>query len=185
LTPSQNVLLTGVDATRLEDLLQAPLLRVLRHAPAASIRGTVACTGIGLCDLALTDTKVNALDVARRLENVIPTTGRRPLTISWSGCPAACASHHGADIGLQGAKARVGDKVLEVYDVSVGGRAGRFPRPARPLLHHVPVEQLAGLIERLARAHANGVDLYEAGPSIASEWNPALGAPAAHAARVA
>jgi ferredoxin-nitrite reductase len=176
LTPGQNLVLVGVEGSRLAKLFGEPLLRVLRHDPPPSIRATVACTGIGLCDLALTDTKVDALAVARRLEPVIPLAGQRPMSINWSGCPAACASHHGADIGLQGAKVRVGERVIEVYDVSVGGRVGRLPRPARPLLRHVPVEQIAAIVERLALAHTDGADLYEAGPRIVSELEPTLAA---------
>jgi ferredoxin-nitrite reductase len=105
------------------------------------------------------------------------------MSINWSGCPAACASHHGADIGLQGAKVRVGERVIEVYDVSVGGRVGRLPRPARPLLRHVPVEQIAAIVERLALAHTDGADLYEAGPRIVSELEPTLAARVPQTAR--
>ncbi len=50
LTPGQNLVITGVAGSRLRELLDEPLLAMLRHDPAPSIRATVACTGIGLCD---------------------------------------------------------------------------------------------------------------------------------------
>jgi ferredoxin-nitrite reductase len=86
LTPNQNLVLTGIPGNRLGALLSEPLLHTLRLDPAPSIRGTVACTGIGLCDLAMTDTKGDALEVARELAQVLPACGR-PLSINWSGCP--------------------------------------------------------------------------------------------------
>jgi ferredoxin-nitrite reductase len=171
LTPAQNVVLTGVAGGRLRALFDEPLLAELRHDPPPSVRGTVACTGIGLCDLALTDTKAHALLVARRLEAVLPASGR-PLSIHWSGCPAGCGNHQAADIGLQGGKARIGDNVEEVYQVVVGGRLGQAARPGKQLLAQVPAADVPALLERLAIAHANGANLLEAGPALVGESVP-------------
>ena len=168
LTPTQNLVLTSIPGGRLGALLSEPLLRTLRHDPAPAIRGTVACTGIGLCDLALTDTKNDALTVARRLAHVLPACGR-PLSINWSGCPASCGNHHAADIGLQGGKARIGDTVQEVYQISVGGRSGRNARPAIELVSQVPAAEVGHIVERLAQAHAAGADLREAGAALLAE----------------
>jgi ferredoxin-nitrite reductase len=132
----------------------------------------VSCTGIGLCDLALADTKTHALAVARRLERALPMM--RPLSINWSGCPASCGNHHVADIGLQGGKARVGDEVVEVYQVFAGGRSGPGARPATPVLDKVPAAQVGDVIERLAQAHAAGGDLVAAGREIAAELGQAV-----------
>lgn len=160
LTPAQNVVLTGVAGSALRRLFDEPLLAELRHDPAPSVRGTVACTGIGLCDLALTDTKVHALNVARQLESVLPRCAR-PLSIHWSGCPAGCGNHQAADIGLQGGKARIGERVEEVYQIFVGGRAGPGARPGVQIMAQVPAAELPRVLERLAAAHADGHDLRE------------------------
>jgi sulfite reductase beta subunit-like hemoprotein len=114
----------------------------------------------------MTDTKGDALRVARRLEATVQTG--RSIAINWSGCPAACGSHHVADIGLQGGKARVNGQVTEVYQVFVGGRLGVGARAALPVLSAVPAAEIDGVIERLARAHATGQDLVAAGRDIAS-----------------
>jgi ferredoxin-nitrite reductase len=167
LTPSQNVILTHVPDTRLTALLAEPLLSELRVDPAPAMRGTVSCIGIGLCDLAMTDTKGDAFRVARRLEATVPTG--RSIAINWSGCPAACGSHHVADIGLQGGKARVGGQVAEVYQVFVGGKLGPGARGALPVLSAVPATQIDGVIERLVKAHAAGQDLVAVGREIAGE----------------
>jgi ferredoxin-nitrite reductase len=167
LTPGQNLILTDVADSGLLTLLTEPLLRELRADPSPAIRGTVSCTGIGLCDLALADTKTHALAVARRLERALPMA--RPMSIHWSGCPAACGSHLLADVGLQGGKARVGDEVIEVYQVFVGGRSGAGARAATPVLDKVPAAQVGDVIEHLARAHAAGHDLIAAGQELAAE----------------
>ena len=167
LTPGQNVMLTNVPNTHLPGLLAEPLLRELRADPSPSIRGTVSCIGVGLCDLALTDTKGDALRVARRLEQTIPLG--RSIAINWSGCPAACGSHHVADIGLQGGKARAGDAVVEVYQVYVGGRQGPLARPALPVLNAIPATEIDGVVERLVRAHTDGLDLVATGNQIVEE----------------
>jgi ferredoxin-nitrite reductase len=172
-TPDQNVVLTGVAGTRLRALFDEPLLSELRLDPSPSVRGTVACTGIGLCDLALTDTKVHALAAARQLENVLPASGR-PLSIHWSGCPAGCGNHQAADIGLQGGKVRIGDRVEEVYQIFVGGRLGPMARAGQQILPQVPAADVPRILERLAMAHANGANLLDVGPAIATEESGAV-----------
>jgi ferredoxin-nitrite reductase len=167
LTPSQNLILTDVAEAGLPALLAEPLLEQLSPFPSAAMRGTVSCTGIGLCDLALTDTKVHALAVARRLEQIPELS--RPLTINWSGCPSACGNHFMADIGLQGGKSRVDGQVIEVYQVFAGGQLGANAQPAQPIIAAVPAGQIGEVIERLARAHAAGQDLVEAGQELARE----------------
>lgn len=180
-TPQQNLILPHIPASRLRALLAEPLLAELRPDPSPAVRGTVSCTGLGLCDLALADTKNDALAAARRLERALPSG--RPLTVHWSGCPAGCGNHYLADIGLQGGKARVDGEVVEVYQVFVGGRAGIAARPGTPLLDKVPATAIGGVIERLARAHAAGRDLVQAGQELAAELGQA--APAADDASAA
>lgn len=176
LTPGQNVVLTGVCGSRLRAFFDESLLGELRHDPPASVRGTIACTGIGLCDLALTDTKADALAAARRLETLLPASGR-PLSIHWSGCPAGCGNHQAADIGLQGGKARVGDRVEEVYQIFVGGRAGPVARPGAQLLAQVPASEVPEVLERLAFAHAHGADLLDVGAKLAGDRDLAAQSP--------
>jgi ferredoxin-nitrite reductase len=166
LTPGQNLIFTDVADSGLPSLLAEPLLRELRADPSPAIRGTVSCTGIGLCDLALADTKTHALAVARRLERALPMAW--PMAINWSGCPASCGNHHLADIGLQGSKARVDGEVIEVYQVFVAGRSGLGARPATPVLDKVPATQVGDVVEQLARAHAAGHDLVAAGQELAA-----------------
>ena len=131
------------------------------------MRGTVGCTGLGTCDLALAETKEMSLEVARRVDRAVRL--ERPLSINWSGCPAGCANHQVADIGLQGDKARVNGEVVEVYHVFVGGKAGAGACPGTRVVSQVPAHRIGGVIERLARAHSDGCDIRAVGRQIAAE----------------
>jgi len=167
LTPGQNLILTSVADTRLPDLLAEPLLRQLRPDPPRALRGTVACTGAGLCDLAMTDTKRHALEVAARLDSVVKP--RTPISLSWSGCPAGCGNHQLADIGLEGGRARVNGEVIQVYQVFVGGRSGRAAKAGSEALKAVPANELPDVIEQLVQARELGQDLSAAAAAIAAE----------------
>ena len=162
------MILTGVPDHRLPALLCEQ-----RPDPTPAVRGTVRCTGIGLCDLALTDTKVHALQAARRLER--RGCLNRPISINWSGCPAGCGNHAIADIGLQGGKARVDGEVIEVYQVFAGGRAGPAA-PARPRRCWTPCPPTrSGTSSSAWRAPTPPRDLVEVGREIAVELGQANG----------
>src|SRR3990172_3765711 len=131
-TPSQDVLLPHVSDARLGDLTQEPLLKELPYNPSEVRRGLVSCTGTDFCNLALFRTKTRAIVLAKEFEKTIGQTNfkTRPITVRWSGCPASCANHHTADIGLQGCKVRVDGKIVDGVHVFVGGpgRGGPGPR---------------------------------------------------------
>ena len=74
-------------------------------------RGLVSCTGTDFCNLALIDTKTRAMALAKEFEKHVGKT--RPISVRWSGCPASCANHHTADIGLQGCKVRADGKIVD------------------------------------------------------------------------
>jgi ferredoxin-nitrite reductase len=82
-------------------------------------RSTVACTGKQFCNIAVTDTKGHMLRLIERLrERKLALNGIR---IHMSGCPASCAQHHTADIGLKGVRVRRLLGTREGFDVYLGG----------------------------------------------------------------
>jgi len=148
-TPLQNVLLPHVPDASLGQLTQEPLLKALPYNPSEIARGLVACTGTDFCNLALIDTKTRAVALAKELEARFGTT--RPITVRWSGCPASCANHHTADIGLQGCKVKVNGKIVDGVHVFVGGRGGADPRAGVRILEDLPCDELPEVLERLVR----------------------------------
>ena len=147
--PSQDVLLPHVPDSRLGDLTQEPLLKELPYNPSEVRRGLVSCTGTDFCNLALIDTKTRAMALAKDFEKHVGRT--RPITVRWSGCPASCANHHTADIGLQGCKVRADGKIVDGVHIFVGGRGGQDPRAGTRIMEDVPCDELPQVLERLIR----------------------------------
>ena len=68
-----------------------------------------------------------------------------------SGCVNACAQHHTADIGLKGVKVRKGLKIVDGFDLYLGGGIGDRVELGSLYKKGVPFSQLGELLERLVR----------------------------------
>src|SRR5579875_2642702 len=148
LTVDQNVIVPGVPAARVRDLLREPLLQELRPDPPSVWRNLVACTGNDYCHFSLIDTKGCAIALARALEErgVDVPEGTR---IHVSGCVHACGKHHVGAIGIEGANVRIGDEIVEAANVFVGGALGRSPRLAELVSEKVTLDALPDLAAML------------------------------------
>ena len=144
LTTGQNAIVVGVPEEDVQPLLDEPLLTRFSPSPPAFTRGLVSCTGKDYCNLALIETKALGKQLAESLAARFPDAA--PLTMNWSGCPAGCGNHHAADIGFQGAKARVDGEVVDAVSIFVGGRTGTDPRPGEKIMDLVPVSMLDELM---------------------------------------
>src|SRR3990170_1495463 len=149
LTPSQDAILADVPQARLAALLAEPLLDRLSPEPHALSRGMVTCVGTDYCNLALIETKSLGKALAERLARRLGEM--EPLTVHWSGCPAGCGNHQAADIGFQGAKARIDGEVVDAVSVYVGGRTGPDAMPGHRLMEVVPVELLDDVMPLIIR----------------------------------
>jgi len=149
LTTDQNLIIPHVPDLELGNLLSEPLLRVLRYDPSEILRGLVSCTGIEFCNLAVIETKNQALQIAKTLEAKLPKG--KPISIHWSGCPAGCGNHTVADIGLLGTKTKVDDKVVDAVDVFIGGSSGPRANQGIKILENVPCDALSQVLEGLIR----------------------------------
>jgi ferredoxin-nitrite reductase len=149
LTPGQNLIIPHVSDQKLGELLDEPLLQMLRYDPSAIMRGLVSCTGIEFCNLAVIETKKRALDIACTLEQRLGAV--KPIMIAWSGCPAGCGNHHVADIGLQGSKTKVAGRVVDAVTIFVGGKSGKGARLAEKIMEDVPCDELPAMLEQLVR----------------------------------
>ena len=125
-----------------------PLLRELRHDPSNMMRGVVSCTGIDYCHMALIETKELALKTARELDERLGS-GKKLLTMHWSGCPAGCGNHAGADIGLLGKNVKIGDEIVDAVDVFVGGQSGPNAKAGTKILEDVPCSDLPRVLEQV------------------------------------
>jgi sulfite reductase (ferredoxin) len=123
-------------------------------APSVFRRGTIACTGIEFCKLAIVETKDRGQWLFEELERRLPDFDE-PVTINVNGCPNSCARFQTADIGLKGQIGRGpdGDDV-ESFQVHLGGQLGTqlsFGRKFRGL--KITAADSADYIERVLRGY--------------------------------
>ena len=123
LTVRQNLLILNVQKDNVASLLEGLESVNLSLNASPILRGVVTCTGKEFCRLAVTETKRFAGEIVEYLQSRVSL--EEPLRIHVAGCPAACAQSPIAHIGLQGSQAQVGDRLVEAYDLAVGGQLGR------------------------------------------------------------
>jgi ferredoxin-nitrite reductase len=98
--------------------------------------------------MALIETKELAMKTARELDGRLGA-GRKLLTMHWSGCPAGCGNHTGADIGLLGKNVKIGDEIVDAVDVFVGGQSGPHAKAGTKILEDVPCSDLPRVLEQV------------------------------------
>jgi ferredoxin-nitrite reductase len=154
LTRRQNPLITDVPESKLDALLDEPLLETLTPEPDVFTRGAMACTGTEFCSLALTETKVRMAVMLRWFQRNIEAPDISQLKIHFSGCTADCGQAMTADIGLQGMRARKDGQMVEAMDVGVGGGIGTKPAFIEWVRQRVPADEVPGMIRNLVEAFA-------------------------------
>lgn len=131
LTVEQNGILPNVDESKLDELLAEPALgpdKRLTANPGLISGNVISCTGAQFCGLALIETKSNAEEVAKKLEEKLIVD--RPIRIHWTGCPNSCGQAQAGDIGIMGGPARLEDpetgkkKAVPGCNIFVGGTIG-------------------------------------------------------------
>jgi len=155
-TPHQKLVVLDLPADRVDSLVDAAAGLGLRARPSTFRRGTMACTGIEFCKLAIVETKVRAAKVVDELERRLPDFDE-PLTLNVNGCPNSCARVQVADIGLKGmlVQGPDGDQV-EGFQVHLGGGLGLDAGFGRKLRgHKVTSDDLPDYVERVVRRFAD------------------------------
>ena len=146
-TPQQKLLILDVPGDRVAELAEELAARDLQVSPSAFRRGTMACTGIEFCKLAIVETKQRAQDLYAELDRRLPGFDI-PISININGCPNSCARFQIADIGLKGSIVNGG----EGFQVHLGGSLGNDPAFGRKLRGlKVTADGLADYVERILR----------------------------------
>ncbi|MGC5021555.1 nitrite/sulfite reductase [Micromonospora sp. DT47] len=161
LTPYQKLLVLDVPPERTEPLVEALRGIGLEARPSAWRRGTMACTGIEFCKLAIVETKARGEELVARLEERLRDFDA-DISIHLNGCPNACARTQVADIGLKGQLVVGPDgRQVEGFQVHLGGGLGMaegqtagFGRKLRGL--KTTADELPEYVERLARRYLAG-----------------------------
>jgi ferredoxin-nitrite reductase len=145
-TRQQNLVLTGVPETELDDALTA-----IRAAgfdlDANPVRGaSIACTGEPHCNFSVTETKTRLDSLIQGLESRFGEQVA-DLRLHLDGCPHACAQHWVGDLGFQGTTVRdEAGKRRQAYEIYVRGALGAEAAIGRPLFRRVPSEDLDDVV---------------------------------------
>jgi sulfite reductase (ferredoxin) len=146
-TTEQKLLILDVPESNVEALVADLAAIDLQANPSPFRRGTMACTGLEFCKLAIVETKQRARDLYGELDRRLPGFDT-PITINVNGCPNACARFQLADIGLKGS---IVDGE-EGFQVHLGGSLGADPSFGRKLRGlKVTADGLPDYVERLLR----------------------------------
>ncbi len=148
------MLILDIPDQRVEELVAALAEDDQLVRPSAFRRGTMACTGLEFCKLAIVETKQHAQDLYAELEKRLPDFDT-PISINVNGCPNSCARFQTADIGFKGSmvKNHAGEMV-EGFQVHLGGHLGveaAFGRKFRG--HKVTQDETADYCERVLRGY--------------------------------
>jgi ferredoxin-nitrite reductase len=153
ISPAQALIIPNVPDRKIGDIDADPLVKQFAYNPSPVYKGLVSCVGSDYCNLAVIETKGRAVETAKALEARLGNM-LKPITMHWSGCPAACGNHLVADIGFLGKKAKVDGKVVDAGDIYVGGRSGPDPKLAVKIMEDVPCEKLPMVLEGLVPYHS-------------------------------
>jgi sulfite reductase (ferredoxin) len=146
-TVEQKLLILDVPEGRVDELVSELEAIDLQANPSVFRRGTMACTGIEFCKLAIVETKGRARDLYTELGRRLPGFDT-PVTINVNGCPNSCARFQLADIGLKGS---IVDGE-EGFQVHLGGSLGADPGFGRKLRGlKVTADGLTDYVEALLR----------------------------------
>lgn len=146
LNVEQNIIIPNVKNSKLESLLNEPLLKKrFLPEPPLLMKGLVACTGSQFCGQAIIETKARALKVSEEVERLVVLD--HPVRMHWTGCPNSCGQVQVADIGFMGCMTRdKNGKVVEGVDVYLGGRIGSDSHLGDIHKKAVPCDDLVPLI---------------------------------------
>ncbi|MDO5710624.1 MAG: nitrite/sulfite reductase [Micrococcales bacterium] len=158
LTPLQKLLVLDIAPEKVDSLIAAIEPHGLIARASTWRRGTLACTGLEYCKLAIVETKARAATLVTRLEERLDGLELdRPVSVGINGCPNSCARIQTTDIGLKGQIVTDADgNQVEGFQVHLGGGLGLDAGFGRKLRgHKVTAEELSDYVERIVRNYAD------------------------------
>jgi sulfite reductase (ferredoxin) len=151
-TNMQNLIIINVPQSNTEPLARELYEAGLPVGGSAFARGIVACSGTEFCKLAITETKSFSRWLAEELDDRLPGFEQH-LKLHVTGCPNSCGQHWIADIGIEGKKIKVGDRMHDAYYFCLGGAVGLHQSIARPVGYRCLASEVPDAIERLLQRY--------------------------------
>ena len=154
LTVWQNLIIPNIRSED-EPAVTAELHSLGLETQASSFRaGLVACTGSAGCKFAASNTKQDAMRIARHLEQHFEL--EHPINIHVTGCHHSCAQHYIGDIGLIGTKVEVDEDMVDGYDIYIGGGWGERRAIARLAAEKVTSQEASSVVGSIVAEYLQG-----------------------------
>jgi sulfite reductase (ferredoxin) len=147
-TNMQNLLVVNVPTLNADALAKEFNEIGLKVGGSSFWRGTVACSGTEFCKIAITETKAFSRWLVEEMEERLPGFDQH-LKLHVTGCPNSCGQHWIADIGIEGKKIKVQDRMVDAYYFCVGGALGFHQATARPVGYRCAATEVPDALERL------------------------------------
>jgi sulfite reductase (ferredoxin) len=151
-TNMQNLIVVNVPVLNVDALAKELNAIGLRVDSSVFARGTIACSGTEFCKLAITETKTFSRWLVNELDERLPGFDQH-LKLHVTGCPNSCGQHWIADIGIEGKKIKLQDRMVDAYYFCLGGALGLHQSTARPIGYRCPATVVPEAIERLLRQY--------------------------------
>lgn len=152
LTVWQNLIIPNVPDENVEGLKKAVVAAGFHYTASSVSGGVIACTGNTGCKYAQANTKGQAVELSKILDQKVELD--QPINIHLTGCPHSCAQHYIGDIGMQGIKVRTeSGESVEGYNIVLGGGVDDDQFIARDVFKAVAFTDIPPLIENLLKAY--------------------------------
>ncbi|MEA5517190.1 precorrin-3B synthase, partial [Nodularia sp. UHCC 0506] len=157
LTPWQNLLLNDIPQRSLTDLKHEIAALKLDISTSNINTALVACSGNQGCAASATDTKGDALALAKYLATHVSLN--HPVNIHFSGCEKSCAQHSHSDITLLGVSLESEHGTLGAYHIYVGDNlhseaiGDSNQKFGRPLYQYVTVAEVPVLLGQMLQVY--------------------------------
>jgi len=108
----------------------------------------IACAGTEHCPFGVIENKHDAIEMSNYLSKKVPLKNSR-VRLYWSGCVKGCGIHGLADIGFEGAKAKIDGKSVSGVNISLGGKLIDGAKEGYSIIRSAPLEYAKYYIEEL------------------------------------
>ncbi len=149
-TNMQNLLVVNVPAINADSLARELSAIGLKVGGSSFWRGTVACSGTEFCKLAITETKSFSRWLVEELDERLPGFDQH-LKLHVTGCPNSCGQHWIADVGIEGKKIKIQERLVDAYYFCAGGALGLNQATARPVGYRCAATEVPDALERLLK----------------------------------
>ncbi|MDH6089941.1 precorrin-3B synthase [Umezakia ovalisporum] len=150
LTPWQNLLLTDIPQRSLANVKNEITALKLDFSSSNINSALVACSGNKGCAASATDTKGDALALAKYLPTHVSLD--HPVHIHFSGCEKSCAHHSNSDITLLGVSLESETGSSPAYQIYVG-EGDSNQKFGRQLYQYVTVAELPVLLGQMLQVY--------------------------------